>query len=114
MGIAQSMTPRCSVGLVRHICAVLARPCREDVVHPCGDGAPRAALQMLRCCRQVWDHIYLDGPEPAGSRIPAELLQTMRREFQFWCAATPHWQSGSRFLLRLQCLPATLPWFLGS
>ena len=34
---------------------------------------------------QVWDYVYLEGPEPVGSRIPAELLQTMRREFQFWC-----------------------------
>ncbi len=36
---------------------------------------------------QVWDYIYLDGPQPADSRIPAELLQTMRREFEFWCAS---------------------------
>jgi len=35
---------------------------------------------------QVWNYIYLDGPEPADSRIPSELLQTMRREFEFWCA----------------------------
>ena len=35
---------------------------------------------------QVWDFVYLDGPEPADGRIPSELLQTMRREFEFWCA----------------------------
>ena len=45
-------------------------------------------LVKLRLLRwpQVWDYVYLDGPEPSGSRIPAELLQTMRREFLFWYA----------------------------
>ncbi len=38
---------------------------------------------------QFWDHVFLDGPPPSGGQIPAELLATCRREFDFWCAAAP-------------------------
>ena len=69
---------------------------------------PHMHILRLFCWRQVWDYIYLDGPQPAGSSIPAELLQTMRREFQFWCA-TGLRKSISRYLLRRQCLTETLP-----
>ena len=33
---------------------------------------------------EVWNHIFLDGPAPEKSAIPAELLQRCRREFKFW------------------------------
>jgi len=33
---------------------------------------------------QVWDYIFLEGPEPQRSKIPAQTLATMRREFNFW------------------------------
>lgn len=33
---------------------------------------------------EVWDFIFLDGPQPQHTAIPAEALQAMRREFQFW------------------------------
>lgn len=33
---------------------------------------------------EVWDYIFMDGPLPRDSAIPAETLQTMRREFEFW------------------------------
>ncbi len=35
---------------------------------------------------QVWDHIFLDGPPPADSRVPADVLSVLRREFDYWCA----------------------------
>ncbi len=33
---------------------------------------------------QVWDHIFLEGPEPQHSKIPAQTLKAMRQEFNFW------------------------------
>ena len=33
---------------------------------------------------QVWDYIFLEGPEPQHSNIPGQVLQSMRREFNFW------------------------------
>ena len=33
---------------------------------------------------QVWDYIFLEGPEPQHSKIPGRVLQAMRREFNFW------------------------------
>lgn len=33
---------------------------------------------------QVWDYIYMGGEMPAGCPIPADLLQRMRREFEYW------------------------------
>ncbi len=33
---------------------------------------------------EVWDYVFLDGPLPADSGVPAEALQAMRREFDFW------------------------------
>ena len=33
---------------------------------------------------QVWDFIFLEGPEPSSSKIPRQMLQAMRREFNFW------------------------------
>ena len=32
----------------------------------------------------VWDYIFLAGPEPQHSAIPAQTLQALRREFEFW------------------------------
>lgn len=32
----------------------------------------------------VWDHVLLGGPVPADCGIAPELLQRMRREFEFW------------------------------
>lgn len=32
----------------------------------------------------MFDYIFMGGDEPAGSGIPAELLRTMRREFEYW------------------------------
>lgn len=45
-----------------------------------GDG-PIRPEQMTP---EVWDFIYLGAEQPASSSIPTELLQTMRREFEFW------------------------------
>ena len=33
---------------------------------------------------QVWDYIFLEGPEPQHSKIPGQALQAMRQEFNFW------------------------------
>jgi leucyl-tRNA synthetase len=33
---------------------------------------------------EVWDYIYLGGDLPTNTPIPAELLQKMRREFEYW------------------------------
>ncbi|BDA46666.1 Leucine-tRNA ligase, cytoplasmic [Coccomyxa sp. Obi] len=33
---------------------------------------------------EVWDFIFLDGPQPQHTAVSAEALQAMRREFQFW------------------------------
>lgn len=44
---------------------------------------------------QVWDYIFMGGEEPAGSGIAPELLHTMRREFEYWCArAGGEWRTG--------------------
>lgn len=32
----------------------------------------------------VWDYIFLAGPEPQHSAVPAQTLQALRREFEFW------------------------------
>ena len=32
----------------------------------------------------VWNYIFLQGPEPQGCRIDKEALRSMRREFEFW------------------------------
>ena len=61
------------------------------LTHANAPSVSKAAKHKLRVLLriQVWDFVYLDGPEPADSRIPSELLQTMRREFEFWCASGP-------------------------
>lgn len=33
---------------------------------------------------EVWDFIFLEGPEPKHSAIPVQTLQALRREFEFW------------------------------
>ena len=33
---------------------------------------------------EVWDYIFLAGPQPQHSAIPAQTLQALRREFEFW------------------------------
>lgn len=33
---------------------------------------------------QMWDYVLLEGPEPQSSNISKQLLQTMRREFNYW------------------------------
>ena len=33
---------------------------------------------------EVWDYIFLEGPEPKQSAIPAQTLQALRREFDYW------------------------------
>lgn len=33
---------------------------------------------------QVWDFIFLEGPMPSDSAIPADTLHRMRREFEYW------------------------------
>lgn len=33
---------------------------------------------------QMWDYVLLEGPEPQSSSISKQVLQTMRREFNFW------------------------------
>ncbi len=33
---------------------------------------------------QVWDHIFLGKPVPADCQVPAEKLELMRREFEYW------------------------------
>jgi leucyl-tRNA synthetase len=33
---------------------------------------------------EVWDHLLLNTPVPADCRVPAELLATMRNEFEYW------------------------------
>lgn len=38
----------------------------------------------LLSCTQVWDYVYLGGEQPVASPIPADLLQRMRREFEYW------------------------------
>jgi leucyl-tRNA synthetase len=35
---------------------------------------------------QVWEYLFLDGPQPTNSPIPADVLTRMRREFEYWCA----------------------------
>lgn len=34
--------------------------------------------------REVWDYVFLAGPQPQHSAIPAQTLQALRREFEFW------------------------------
>lgn len=45
-----------------------------------GEG-PIKAEQMTS---EVWDYIYLGADLPASSPIPTELLQKMKREFEYW------------------------------
>lgn len=33
---------------------------------------------------EVWDYVFLEGPLPQDSGIPAATLHSMRREFDFW------------------------------
>ena len=33
---------------------------------------------------QVWEYIFLDGPQPTDTPIPADVLSRMRREFEYW------------------------------
>ena len=59
--------------------------------------APAIVLRCLRCGKppgggvkaadltdEVWDYIFLGGQQPQNSPIPAQTLQAMRREFEFW------------------------------
>lgn len=33
---------------------------------------------------EIWDYVFLKGPEPKGSKIPLDTLKKMRNEFRFW------------------------------
>ncbi|KAL3159318.1 hypothetical protein ABBQ32_011271 [Trebouxia sp. C0010 RCD-2024] len=33
---------------------------------------------------EVWDYVLLEGPEPQNSKIPGQVLHSMRREFNYW------------------------------
>ena len=39
---------------------------------------------------QVWEYIFCKGPYPKASGIPEKTLQSMRQEFEYWCAPCPH------------------------
>ena len=39
---------------------------------------------MLCLTVQVWDYIFLEGPEPQPCKIPGQTLKAMRQEFNFW------------------------------
>lgn len=47
-----------------------------------GEGA--SIIKPEHLTPEVWDYIYLGAEEPIDSPIPTELLQTMRREFEYW------------------------------
>ncbi len=32
----------------------------------------------------VWDYVFMSGPQPQHSAIPAQTLVALRREFEFW------------------------------
>ena len=54
---------------------------RTDKAHTCHAGGSMKAEDLTS---EVWDYIFLAGPEPQHSAIPAQTLQALRREFEFW------------------------------
>ena len=69
------------------------------------------------CVMQMWDYVLLEGPEPQGSNISKQLLQTMRREFNYWypydlrVSSDMHISSCNISTLCAQTwLPITKPW----
>ncbi|KAL4433681.1 hypothetical protein ABPG75_000122 [Micractinium tetrahymenae] len=47
-------------------------------------GEGEGPIRPEQMTSEVWDYIYLGGDLPANNPIPAELLQKMRREFEYW------------------------------
>ena len=45
---------------------------------------PGGGVKAADLTDEVWDYIFLGGGQPQNSAIPAQTLQAMRREFEFW------------------------------
>ena len=78
--VGQLLRPRaCLVGtlVMAAVPAIMLRCLRR--CKPSGGGVRAADLTD-----EVWDYIFLGGEQPQNSAIPAQTLQAMRREFEFW------------------------------
>ena len=52
------------------------------MIADCSEYLLHLVIEMLPL--QMWDYVLLEGPEPQSSSISKQVLQTMRREFNFW------------------------------
>nr|GEX30224.1 leucine--tRNA ligase, cytoplasmic [Tanacetum cinerariifolium] len=47
-------------------------------------GVDARSVKPEQLTDDVWDYIFLEGPEPKSSNIPSSLLKKMRKEFEYW------------------------------
>ncbi|XP_071701876.1 leucine--tRNA ligase, cytoplasmic-like [Rutidosis leptorrhynchoides] len=47
-------------------------------------GADTSTLKPQQLTDDVWDYLFLSGPEPKSSEIDLSLLKKMKREFEYW------------------------------
>lgn len=45
---------------------------------------PGSAVRPEDLTPEVWDYIFLEGPQPKDTSIAPDILHAMRREFHFW------------------------------
>ncbi|CAA0820552.1 Unknown protein [Striga hermonthica] len=47
-------------------------------------GADRSSVKPEQLTDEVWDFLFVDGPYPKSSDLPATLLNKMKQEFEYW------------------------------
>jgi leucyl-tRNA synthetase len=49
-----------------------------------GEGPSPAGITASDLTNEVWDYVFLEGPEPTECNLSRELLTKMRAEFEYW------------------------------
>ncbi|KAJ9539984.1 hypothetical protein OSB04_026490 [Centaurea solstitialis] len=47
-------------------------------------GTDTSSVKPEQLTDEIWDYVFLSGPEPVSSDIPLAFLEKMRREFEYW------------------------------